>query len=153
MARATDADRPRPTRRSQAGSRRDDCLDAAHYRTDEPAGVAVHANVRSRHTQMNTAWLLANEGTLRLGAFVAILVLVALIERRWPARRDAGGVPRTLTNLSLVFIGSAVLRIGFPVLAVGLASRVHTSAGGLFGLLHWPGAVEIELAEIGRAHV
>src|SRR3546814_5136863 len=102
MARATDADRPRPTRRSQAGSRRDDCLDAAHYRTDEPAGVDVHENVRSRHTQMNTAWLLANEGRLRLGAFVAILVLIALIEQRWPARRYAGGVTRKLPKMIMV---------------------------------------------------
>src|SRR3546814_13304434 len=74
MARATDADRPRPTRRSQAGSRRDDCLDAAHYRTDEPAGVAVHANVRSRHTPMNTAWMSVNEGTLLLRSFFAFWV-------------------------------------------------------------------------------
>lgn len=97
---------------------------------------------------MNTAWLLANEGTVRLAAFVTTLAVIALIERRWPARRDAGGVPRTLTNLSLVFIGSAVLRIGFPLLAVGLASRVHASAGGLFGLLHWPSAIEIVLAVV-----
>jgi sterol desaturase/sphingolipid hydroxylase (fatty acid hydroxylase superfamily) len=97
---------------------------------------------------MNMAWLLANEGTVRLGAFVGVLILIALIERRWPARRDVGGIPRTLTNLSLVFIGSAVLRLGFPLLAVGLASRVHANAGGLFGLLHWPSVLEIVLAVV-----
>lgn len=91
-------------------------------------------------------WLLAHEGGVRLGAFVGVLTLIALIERRWPARDDTGNARRKLTNLSLIVVGSVVLRLGFPVLAVGLASRVHADAGGLFGLLHWPGALEIVLA-------
>ncbi|PIQ36540.1 MAG: sterol desaturase [Lysobacterales bacterium CG17_big_fil_post_rev_8_21_14_2_50_64_11] len=95
---------------------------------------------------MNSAWLLAHEGSIRLGAFVSVLIVVALIERRWPARSDAGGARRTLTNASLVVIGSLLLRVAFPVLAVGLASRVHAQAGGLFGALHWPATLEIVLA-------
>lgn len=97
---------------------------------------------------MTGAWLLAHEGSIRLGAFIGVLIVIALIERHWPARSDAGGAQRTLTNASLVVIGSVVLRVGFPLLAVGLAVRIHGAAGGLFGALHWPAALEIALAII-----
>ncbi|MDX2299887.1 MAG: sterol desaturase family protein [Xanthomonadaceae bacterium] len=95
---------------------------------------------------MSGAWLLAHEGAIRLSAFAAVLLAIALIERRWPARRDAGQGRRELVNLSLVATGSLILRLGFPVLAVALASNVAARSGGLFGALPLPVPLEFILA-------
>jgi len=93
---------------------------------------------------MNGAWLLAHEGSIRLSAFAAMLLTIALVERRWPARGDAGHGRRELVNLSLVATGSAILRLGFPLLA--LAGAVQARGGGLFGALALPHAIEFVLA-------
>jgi hypothetical protein len=66
-------------------------------------------------------FLVAHEGALRLGAFAAALFLLAALQWRWPIRGDGQPSRRQLTNLALVVIDSLVLRLLFPVLAVGLA--------------------------------
>lgn len=95
---------------------------------------------------MSGSWLLAHEGSIRLAAFAAMLLAIALIERRWPARRDAKHGGRELINLSLVATGSLILRLSFPILAVALASAVHARAGGLLGALQLPDLLEFVLA-------
>ena len=76
---------------------------------------------------------------MRLGAFgIALLVLTAL-QWHWPTRGDGRPAQRQLTNLTLVLIDSLVLRLLFPVLAVGLAIAIEARSGGLFGALNWPG--------------
>lgn len=92
--------------------------------------------------------IVANEAVLRMGAFALVLLVLALAERRWPARADARPARRQATNLALVVIDSAVLRLAFPLLAVGLALQVHAAGGGLFGVLGWPLGLEVLLAVI-----
>ncbi|MDQ3270099.1 MAG: sterol desaturase family protein [Pseudomonadota bacterium] len=48
-----------------------------------------------------------------------------------------------MSNLGLVLIDTALLRVAFPLLAVVLAMQVHTRGGGLFGALDWPQWLEI----------
>lgn len=91
-------------------------------------------------------FIVANEASLRLAGFVLVLGVLLWCERRWPYRGDARPARRQLTNIGLVVIDTAVLRLAFPVLAVVLAAQVHARGGGLFGLLAWPSSLEIALA-------
>lgn len=83
-------------------------------------------------------WVVAHEATLRLSAFAAVLGALALAERAWPTRGDARPARRQLSNLGLVLLDTALLRVAFPVLAVALAVAVHARGGGVFGWLAWP---------------
>ena len=90
--------------------------------------------------------LVDNEAMLRLGAFAVVLLLLAVAERRWPARGDARAARRQAANLGLVVIDTLMLRVAFPLLAVALAGQVHGRGGGLFGMLDWPPWLAIPLA-------
>ncbi len=85
------------------------------------------------------------EATLRLGGFVLVLVALAVAERTWRARGDGRPARRQLSNLALVAIDTALLRLAFPLLAVTLAIQVHARGGGLFGAIDWPSWLEILL--------
>ena len=85
-----------------------------------------------------------SEAAIRLGAFLALLVGLLAAQRRWPARGDGRPARRQLVNLGMAVISTAVLRLGFPVLAVAWAVQAH--GGGLFGLLAWPAWLEIAAA-------
>lgn len=95
---------------------------------------------------MSAAWLVAHEGPLRLGAFVAVLVVLALLERVFPLRRDARPAWRQARNLALVAVDTAVLRLTFPLLAVGMALLARERGWGIFNALEWPAALELALA-------
>ena len=86
----------------------------------------------------------SSEAFVRLGAFFGLLLLLFAAQRRWPARGDGRFARRQLVNAGLVLIGTLVLRIGFPVLAVAWAVSVH--GGGLFGWLDWPAWLAIPAA-------
>ncbi|MGR3762197.1 sterol desaturase family protein (plasmid) [Roseobacteraceae bacterium NS-SX3] len=77
--------------------------------------------------------LLAAEPALRLAAFLGVLALMAAWEVAAPRRRRE--IPRLLrwsNNLALVALDTAVLRLLFPVLAVGLAVTAGERGWGLF---------------------
>ena len=88
--------------------------------------------------------LTQHEGLLRLAAFGALLGLLLLAQWRWPARGDSRPARRQLVNLGMGAVDTAILRLGFPVLAVGWA--VAVDGGGLFGRLAWPAWVEFAAA-------
>lgn len=90
--------------------------------------------------------LVAHEAGVRFGVFGLVLVLMAFAERRWPARADAVPAPRQLVNAGLAVIDAAVLRVAFPILAVGYAVVVAARGGGFFGAVAWPRWVECLLA-------
>lgn len=87
-----------------------------------------------------SAWLIANEAPLRLGAFIGVLALMLLLQWRFPLRGDGRWARRQLINLGLVAIGTALARLGVPLLAVGWAIEVSERGWGLlpaFGLPGW----------------
>lgn len=90
--------------------------------------------------------VVSNEAGLRLGGFALLLLLLALAERLWPARNDARPAPRQLSNLALVAIDTALLRLAFPLLAVALAMQVNARDGGWFGAIAWPIWLEVAVA-------
>jgi len=80
-------------------------------------------------------WILAHEGPLRLGVFLSVLAGVGLAEVLRPRRRltQAKGV-RWLNNIVLVALNTLVLRVTFPILAVGMAMLAMQRG---WGLLSW----------------
>ncbi|MEQ8207330.1 MAG: sterol desaturase family protein [Woeseia sp.] len=83
-------------------------------------------------------WLLGNEPQVRLAVFLSVFALL-LAAQQWAPRRDMHlGWRRLLSNISLVVIGTLLLRVAFPVLAFGLALRLEADGGGLAALLpYW----------------
>lgn len=83
--------------------------------------------------------LLHNEPIIRLACFFAVLLAMMLWERRKPRR--ALSLPRARrwpANLGIIVVDSVVLRLVFPVLAVGVAELAATRGWGLFHGLNTP---------------
>jgi sterol desaturase/sphingolipid hydroxylase (fatty acid hydroxylase superfamily) len=83
--------------------------------------------------------ILAAEPTIRLVAFLSILAAMALWEVGAPRRRrDIPRVVRWTNNLALVVLDTAILRLTFPILAVGLAAMAGDRGWGLFNNIEAP---------------
>lgn len=86
-------------------------------------------------------WALGHEPTVRLGAFFSVFALMAIWEAVAPRR--ARVLPRRvrwLHNLALVVLNSLILRLLFPVAAVGFAVLTAERGWGLlnaFGVPFW----------------
>jgi sterol desaturase/sphingolipid hydroxylase (fatty acid hydroxylase superfamily) len=94
-----------------------------------------------------TDWLLAHEAPLRLGFFFGVLALMASWE--WLAPRRALTVakaPRWIANLGIVFLNTAVVRLLFPVAAVGVAFAAEARGWGLAYVLDLPYALTVALS-------
>lgn len=85
---------------------------------------------------MSDAAVLTLEAPLRLSVFAALFVLLAALERLHPCRGDARPARRQWVNVALAVLDSLVLRLGFPMLAVGFAVQMRLAD---FGLLPWLG--------------
>lgn len=90
-------------------------------------------------------YLQAHEATVRLAVFAGLLLALFLLERLWP-RRDAGGLGRVGVNLLLVGFNTLLMRLCFPVLAVGVAVWAQSRGAGFFNAQDWPMGLEILLA-------
>ncbi|HKJ94209.1 MAG TPA: sterol desaturase family protein [Gammaproteobacteria bacterium] len=83
--------------------------------------------------------LLANEPAIRLGLFLAILSGMAVWEVAAPRRRRE--IPRLIrwtNNLGVVAVDTVLVRLAFPVVAVGLATFASEQGWGLFNMLALP---------------
>lgn len=84
--------------------------------------------------------LLAAEPVLRLAAFLGVLALMAMWEVAAPRRRrEIPRVIRWTNNLALVVLDTVILRLTFPILAVGLAVMSEERGWGLFNIIDAPG--------------
>ena len=96
--------------------------------------------------------ILATEATVRLAIFLGVLAAMALWEVAAPRRRlEIPRVIRWTNNLALVVVDTIILRLSFPILAVGLAVMAEDRGWGLFNNLDVP--LWVAIVEIGRAHV
>ncbi|MBD8524459.1 sterol desaturase family protein [Pseudoxanthomonas sp. CAU 1598] len=75
--------------------------------------------------------MLAHEGPLRLGIFLAVLGLMLLLQWGFPLRGDGRWSRRQLNNLGMVVVGTLVIRLVLPVLAVSWALDVSEQGWGL----------------------
>ena len=83
--------------------------------------------------------ILAAEPTIRLAAFLGVLAAMALWEVTAPRRRHE--IPRVIrwtNNIALVVIDTVILRLTFPILAVGLAVLAEERGWGLFNIIDAP---------------
>lgn len=88
--------------------------------------------------------ILDHQTTIRLGVFLAILGTMALAEVLSPRRRRE--IPRLIrwtNNLGLVLLDTFILRLVFPVAAMGLAVYAETNGWGLLNAWDVPTAVAI----------
>ena len=94
-----------------------------------------------------TDLLLGHEAAVRLSVFLGMLVAMMLWEVSAPRRRLE--IPRVLrwsNNLALVFLDAAILRLTFPMLAVGLAVLAQERGWGLFNVVQLPQWVAVVAA-------
>jgi sterol desaturase/sphingolipid hydroxylase (fatty acid hydroxylase superfamily) len=87
-------------------------------------------------------FLLANEPIIRLSVFLGILVVMAAWEVAAPRRRRE--IPRVLrwtNNLGVVVADTILVRLTFPIAAVGLALVAEERGWGIFNVIEVPGWV------------
>lgn len=85
---------------------------------------------------MNIAeWLIDHEAQARLFAFLVSFALLLALQRLWPRRGVSGGWRRSATNIALVVVDTAVLRLAFPLLAFDLSIRLAEREVGLLQAL------------------
>jgi sterol desaturase/sphingolipid hydroxylase (fatty acid hydroxylase superfamily) len=86
-----------------------------------------------------TDLLLANEPLIRMAFFLGILLAMALLEVAAPRRRRE--IPRLIrwsNNLGVVVVDTLLVRLIFPVVAVGLAVIAQERSWGLFNVFEAP---------------
>jgi len=91
-----------------------------------------------------TDFLLANERLIRVALFLGILLLMALWEVAAPRRRRE--IPRLIrwsNNLAVVFLDTLLVRLIFPIVAVGLAAMAQERGWGLFNVLNVPAWIAV----------
>ena len=91
-----------------------------------------------------TDTVLANEPTIRLAFFLGVLVAMALWEVAAPRRRIE--IPRLIrwtNNLGVVVVDTILVRLTYPIAAVGLALYAEQNGWGLFNALDTPAWVAI----------
>lgn len=87
-------------------------------------------------------WLLAHEAELRLAVFLAVFAILLALQQLWPRREVGGGWRRRATNVALVVVDTAILRLAIPLLAFDLAIRLQQDSIGLLqGLPKVPGVL------------
>jgi sterol desaturase/sphingolipid hydroxylase (fatty acid hydroxylase superfamily) len=91
--------------------------------------------------------LLTQERAVRLGAFAGVLVVMALWELAAPRRHQTVGRTRRWPgNLGVVLIDTVVVRLVFPLAAVGVALVVEARGWGMFPALGAPAWLVITLS-------
>lgn len=94
-----------------------------------------------------TETLLAMEPQLRMAIFLGVLAVMALWELAAPRRRQ--DIPRLLrwsNNLALVVLDTLLVRLAFPLVAVGLALIAEDRGWGLFNVLQTPALIAVPVA-------
>jgi sterol desaturase/sphingolipid hydroxylase (fatty acid hydroxylase superfamily) len=88
-------------------------------------------------------FLLTNASEIRFGIFASLILIFALFESMFPRReRLLSRGFRWVNNFSLSFLNTLLLKIVFPLGAVGLAFQVEKEEFGLFTVFVLPYWVE-----------
>jgi sterol desaturase/sphingolipid hydroxylase (fatty acid hydroxylase superfamily) len=94
-----------------------------------------------------SGWIESHADLLRGLSFVAVFGAMALAEALLEARpRRVARRPRWIHNLGLMLLNTALLRLLFPIGAVGAALWAAKQGVGLLHLASWLAAVELVLA-------
>ncbi len=92
-------------------------------------------------------FILQNETSIRLGFFFGVFAIMGLWEVLAPRRAlTVSKAVRWANNLGLVFLNSAILRLIFPMAAVGVAAFAAEQGWGLLNYFQLPFAFSVLLA-------
>jgi sterol desaturase/sphingolipid hydroxylase (fatty acid hydroxylase superfamily) len=87
-----------------------------------------------------------SEGLIRLGFFFGILIIMALCEVFAPRRAlTTSKTTRWFSNLSIVFVNTAIVRFLSPALAIPMAMSAQESGWGLLNYWHLPYGLSVVL--------
>lgn len=96
-----------------------------------------------------TETLLANEPLIRIVFFLGVLIVMAIWEAAAPRRRrDIPRVLRWTNNIGVVLLDSFLVRLTFPIVAVGLALLAHERAWGLLNVFEVPAWLAIVVSVV-----
>lgn len=83
--------------------------------------------------------IIQNEGSIRLSIFFSLLFALLVWEQLLPRRPQQAHLKQSqLTNLSLVISYTIIIRLLFPIVAVGMAHYASEQQQGLFNLISLP---------------
>ena len=86
---------------------------------------------------------------IRMGSFALLLTGLSLAEALWPRRkRHHPRAERWITHILLMAGSSLLLRVAFPLAAVGYAALMNEKGIGLFNLIALPVWLEVVIAMI-----
>lgn len=89
----------------------------------------------------------SDPAALRLAIFLGVFAVMATWEALRPLRH--GNLPRWLrwsNNLALLLAGNLLLRLVFPITAIGFAAWAEAQGWGVLGQVAWPVWAELGLA-------
>jgi sterol desaturase/sphingolipid hydroxylase (fatty acid hydroxylase superfamily) len=90
-----------------------------------------------------------NDNFIRLGCFLAVLMVMAAWERLFPRKKRVDSMPRRWAgNLGLAALDTLSVKILFSVLPVSFSVLAATKGWGLFSFLNLPAVVEWAAAVI-----
>ena len=99
-------------------------------------------------------FILANESVIRFGSFIGVFAIVALWELAAPRRAlTVSKALRWSSNLGLVVLNTVVLRLLFPLAAVGVAAFASENGWGLLNHFQVPFMIAVPLAVIAMDFV
>ena len=87
-----------------------------------------------------------NEESIRLGFFFGVLIIIAIWELLSPRRKLATSKPvRWASNLGIVLIDTALVKLIFPVMAINVAFVAQENSWGLLNNIALPYWVEVAM--------
>ena len=90
---------------------------------------------------------IVSEMQIRIIFFVFVISLISIWEIIAPRRQlTVSKTGRWFTNLTIIFLDSLIVRILFPVAAVGVAVAAQNHGWGLFNILHLPRWIVLPMA-------
>lgn len=99
-------------------------------------GQACRRPGKAQGADEMSATILSHEPAIRLSVFIGVLGVMALWEIAAPRRRiEIPRLVRWSNNLALVVVDTLLVRLTFPVAAVGLAMILEDRGWGLFNAL------------------
>lgn len=100
------------------------------------------------------AWVLTHEWMIRIGAFAGVFALVALWELASPRRAlQLPRAQRWASNLGIVLLNTAIVRLLFPTAAVGMAALSAEKGWGLLNNFAVPFWLAVPLAVVAMDFV
>jgi sterol desaturase/sphingolipid hydroxylase (fatty acid hydroxylase superfamily) len=113
--------------------------DLAHCDACEPRNPQAQPHISRGHCWKMNILIIENEPIIRLSCFLGMFLVLALAELVAPRRRlSTSKSTRWFANIGIVVINTAVLRLLFPVAAVGMALVAAQKNWGLFNNIAVP---------------